>query len=72
MDCLHKDPCIAFAKKGYHILLEKPMAPNLSDCEQIVKVCKEQGIILAVGHVLRYRPHYLKVNDILESGKIGM
>ncbi len=34
-DSLHKDPAIAFANKGYHILLEKPIAPNEEDCRQI-------------------------------------
>ena len=68
---MHKDPCIAFANKGYNILLEKPMAPTLEDCEEITNVCKRNGIILAVGHVLRYKPHFLKVKEILESGRIG-
>ena len=68
---MHKDPCIAFANKGYHILLEKPIAPTLEDCEEIIKVCKRNGIILAVGHVLRYTPHFLKVKELLDSGRIG-
>ena len=69
---MHKEPAIAFANKGYHILLEKPMAPTLADCEEIVETCKRNKIMLAVGHVLRYKPHYLKVKEIIESGKIGM
>ena len=72
LDHMHKEPAIAFANKGYHILLEKPMAPTLADCEEIVEACKRNKIILAIGHVLRYTPHYLKVKEIIESGKIGM
>ena len=68
---MHKDPCIAFANKGYNILLEKPMAPTLEDCEEITNVCKRNGVILAVGHVLRYTPHFMKVKELLESGRIG-
>eukprot|EP00112_Aurelia_sp_Birch-Aquarium-sp1_P003284 Seg1365.2 transcript_id=Seg1365.2/GoldUCD/mRNA.D3Y31 product="Mothers against decapentaplegic 4" protein_id=Seg1365.2/GoldUCD/D3Y31 len=71
LDHMHREPAIAFANKGYHILLEKPMAPTLADCEEIVEACKRNKIILAVGHVLRYKPHYLKVKEILESGKIA-
>eukprot|EP00794_Sanderia_malayensis_P018615 gene18615-20492_t len=71
LDDQHKDPCIAFANKGYHILLEKPMATTLQDCEDIVTACKQNKIILAVGHVLRYTPHYLQVKEIIDSGRIG-
>ena len=71
LDHLHKDPCIAFANRGYHILLEKPIAPTLEECEEITNVCKRNEIIFAVGHVLRYTPHNLKVKEILESGRIG-
>lgn len=70
-DNMHRDPCIMFAHKGYHILLEKPMAPTMKECEEIVQACKENGIILAVGHVLRYKPHFLKVKELLDGGRIG-
>ncbi|KAM3921675.1 scyllo-inositol 2-dehydrogenase (NAD(+))-like isoform 3-T3 [Leptodactylus fuscus] len=70
-DKLHKDPAIAFAKKGYHILLEKPMAVTPEDCCEIVNACKENGVILAVGHVMRYHPVSRKVKELLDSGVIG-
>uniref|UniRef100_A0A1A8FSY5 Gfo/Idh/MocA-like oxidoreductase N-terminal domain-containing protein n=1 Tax=Nothobranchius korthausae TaxID=1143690 RepID=A0A1A8FSY5_9TELE len=52
-DRLHKDPAVAFAKKGYHILLEKPMATTAEDCVAIVEACTQNGVMLSVGHVLR-------------------
>ncbi|XP_043531881.1 uncharacterized protein zgc:154075 isoform X5 [Chiloscyllium plagiosum] len=67
----HKDPTVAFAKKGYHILLEKPMAVTVDDCKEIVLVCKENNVILAVCHVLRYSPPILKVHELLCQGVIG-
>ncbi|XP_030078363.1 uncharacterized protein LOC115482595 [Microcaecilia unicolor] len=70
-DRLHKDPAVAFAKKGYHILLEKPMAVTPEDCEEIVSVCKENGVMLAVGHILRYYPVSQKIKEIIDSGMIG-
>ena len=36
-DRLHKDPAIAFAKKGYNVLLEKPMSVDETECEEIAK-----------------------------------
>lgn len=70
-DRLHKDPAVTFAKKGYHILLEKPMAVTAEDCKEIVSTCKENHTILAVCHVLRYTPWVKKVKEIIESGMIG-
>ncbi|XP_069467014.1 putative oxidoreductase YteT isoform X2 [Ambystoma mexicanum] len=70
-DRFHKDPAIAFAKKGYHILLEKPMAVTPEDCEEIVAACQESGVMLAVGHVMRYYPICLKMKELIDSGAIG-
>ncbi|XP_054637287.1 uncharacterized protein zgc:154075 isoform X2 [Dunckerocampus dactyliophorus] len=44
-DHLHKEPAVAFAKKGYHLLLEKPMATKVEDCLEIVKVCSQNGVM---------------------------
>ena len=35
-DALHADPALAFADRGYRLLLETPMAPNPDDCRRIV------------------------------------
>ncbi|XP_060570904.1 putative oxidoreductase YteT isoform X2 [Ruditapes philippinarum] len=70
-DRLHKEPAIAFAKKGYHILLEKPMAVTEEDCREIVSAVKENNVILSVCHVMRYIPWVKKVKEIIDSGEIG-
>ncbi|XP_060614723.2 putative oxidoreductase YteT isoform X1 [Anolis sagrei] len=70
-DRLHKAPAVAFAHKGYHILLEKPMATTPEDCKEIVQACKTGNAILAVCHVLRYHPVALKIKELLDSGLIG-
>jgi predicted dehydrogenase len=67
----HRDPAIAFAKKKYHILLEKPMAPDEKSCRAITKAVLSNDIIFAVGHVLRYTRYTQKLKSILESGLIG-
>uniref|UniRef100_K1QM90 Putative oxidoreductase yteT n=1 Tax=Magallana gigas TaxID=29159 RepID=K1QM90_MAGGI len=70
-DKLHKEPTVAFAKKGYHILLEKPMATTEEDCREIVRVCKENNVFLSVCHVLRYTPWVRKIKELIDSGAIG-
>ncbi|XP_057685852.1 uncharacterized protein zgc:154075 isoform X1 [Corythoichthys intestinalis] len=70
-DSLHKEPAVAFAKKGYHILLEKPMATTAKDCIEIVGACSENGVMLCVCHVLRYDPTISKIKKLIDSGVIG-
>ncbi|MFW9919811.1 MAG: Gfo/Idh/MocA family protein [Candidatus Thorarchaeota archaeon] len=70
-DALHTDPAVAFANKGYHILLEKPMAPDEKGCKRIVQAALDNRVIFSVGHVLRYTRFTQKLKEILDSGAIG-
>jgi predicted dehydrogenase len=70
-DCEHYEAAIQLAKKGYHILLEKPMATKLEHCKEIVRVCKEENVHLAVCHVLRYLPVVKKIKELLDKNVIG-
>ncbi|XP_051806222.1 putative oxidoreductase YteT isoform X2 [Acanthochromis polyacanthus] len=70
-DQLHKEPAVAFAKEGYHILLEKPMATTAEDCVAIVEACIQSGVMLSVGHVLRYDPLIRKIKELIDAGAIG-
>ncbi|GAM17160.1 hypothetical protein SAMD00019534_003350, partial [Acytostelium subglobosum LB1] len=70
-DQLHAEPTIAFANKGYHILVEKPMAVSQEDCDRMVAAAKNNNVIFAVCHVLRYTPYNLKIKSLIEEGYIG-
>ncbi len=70
-DHMHRDPAIAFAKREYQILLEKPMATDEKSCREITKTALSKNIIFAVGHVLRYTRYTQKLKAILDSGLIG-
>ncbi|HBG28024.1 MAG: oxidoreductase [Planctomycetes bacterium GWF2_41_51] len=70
-DKMHTEPAIAFSNLGYDILLEKPMAPSESECNQIVETVKKNHTLLAVSHVLRYAPYTQKLKKIIHSGRIG-
>ena len=67
----HVGPAIAAAKAGYHILLEKPMAPTAEECRKIVQAVHDSGVIMAVCHVLRYAPFFRRVKEIIASGVLG-
>ncbi len=70
-DRLHVGPCLAALKAGYHVLLEKPIAPNEDECRQILAASRESGKIVAVCHVLRYAPYFRKLRSLIRSGAIG-
>ncbi|MCD4824826.1 MAG: Gfo/Idh/MocA family oxidoreductase [Phycisphaerae bacterium] len=71
LDDMHVEPAVAFADKGYHMLLEKPMAPSEAGCRQIVEAAIKNKILFAVCHVMRYTPYTLKLKSLLDSGAIG-
>ncbi len=70
-DALHAEPALAFAERGYHLLLEKPMAPTAEDCRRIVDAADHAGVILAVCHVLRYTGYTETLRGLLDDGAIG-
>ena len=70
-DAMHTEPAIAFAKRGYHVLLEKPMAPTAKDCRRIIAAVKRHQVLFAVCHVMRYTTYTRKLKALVESGTIG-
>jgi len=70
-DRLHLEPTLAAVASGKAILLEKPLATQVEEAEQIVQAVREAGLFLLPGHVLRFDTRcYLARQSILE-GKIG-
>ncbi|MFX1568053.1 MAG: Gfo/Idh/MocA family protein [Promethearchaeota archaeon] len=70
-DQMHTAPCLLALEKGYHVLLEKPMANNLEDCIKIVKKVEETGKILGVSHVLRYTGFFSTIQKAIQRGILG-
>ena len=70
-DQMHFEPAILAMKKGYDVLLEKPMATSLEECKGLVKVAEQTGQILQICHVLRFTPFFTRINNLISSGAIG-
>ncbi len=70
-DQVHKEIAIAALRAGKHVLCEKPMALDLDECKEMVKVSKETGKQLMVGQVGRYTPGFLAAKKLLDEGAIG-
>ncbi|MER7172569.1 Gfo/Idh/MocA family protein [Streptomyces mesophilus] len=70
-DRMHVEPAAAFAALGYAIMLEKPMALDEESCRGIVEAVERAGVMLAIGHVLRYTPYTKALKEIVDSGRLG-
>ncbi len=70
-DTEHVAPAVALARKGYHLLVEKPLAPTPEECESLVDAVTEAGVLFAVCHVMRYRPYTTLVKRLVDEGRLG-
>lgn len=70
-DCDHFKHTIAALKKGYNVLLEKPISKDIGECETIAAYAKKLNRKVAVCHVLRYTAFYSQVKKIADSGILG-
>ncbi len=56
---------------GKDVLVEKPMALNISDAEVMVRMAEERNQILMVGHLLIYHPVVDRLKEMIASGELG-
>ena len=56
---------------GKHVFVEKPMALNARDAEELVWLSEEEDRVLMVGHLLLYHPAVTKLKELISSGEVG-
>ena len=67
----HAADTITAARHGKHVLVEKPMATNVRECEAMIAECARSDVRLMIGHMVRLSPAVILVRDRLRSGAIG-
>jgi UDP-N-acetylglucosamine 3-dehydrogenase len=67
----HKEPVLAAAAAGKHVICEKPLARHLSDAAEMVSACETNGVRLFVAQVVRFFGQFSRAKATLESGSIG-
>ena len=70
-DRQHVGHAIPALEKGYDLLLEKPVSPDIDECRELLKAANKLGRKVVICHVLRYTPFYTKVKEVIDSGVIG-
>ncbi len=68
---LHRDPVVAAADRGLNVFVEKPIATNLEDADEIIQAARKEEVNVMVGYVLRFEPAYAGIKQAVEEGNAG-
>lgn len=67
----HRNLAVAAAESGKHVFLEKPMAMDLEECDQIIQACRDHGVHLQLGFMRRFDPDFSLAFERIQAGEIG-
>ena len=68
---LHKEVAIAAMQANKHVLCEKLMAWNITQCKEMIRVAQERDRILSIGHQRHYSMLYAHATEVIKSGVLG-
>ena len=68
---LHAKQAIAAADAGKHILIEKPLAMTSEEGQKVIAYCKEKGVLIAAGLMMRFGAYVQAMKKAVAEGKIG-
>jgi predicted dehydrogenase len=67
----HCDLAVMAAEAGKHILLEKPMALTMAECDRIQQTVDRAGVLLQMGFMRRFDPEFMAAFQRIQAGEIG-
>jgi predicted dehydrogenase len=67
----HREPAVRAARAGVHVLVEKPMAASLADCDAMIAAARESGVKLGVISQRRFYEPVMRLKAAIDAGKIG-
>jgi UDP-N-acetyl-2-amino-2-deoxyglucuronate dehydrogenase len=68
---LHCEQVVQAARAGKHVMCEKPMAPTLPECDDMIAACESAGVTLMVGFMKRFDKSMLHAKHLIERGRLG-
>ncbi|MCR4425583.1 MAG: Gfo/Idh/MocA family oxidoreductase [Firmicutes bacterium] len=68
---LHSRYAVSACQAGKNVFCEKPMAIDLAQADAMIRAAADAGVMLMIGHVLRFWPEYVTIRDIVRSGELG-
>jgi predicted dehydrogenase len=70
-NALHAEQAIACLRAGKHVLVEKPMARTVHECDRMIAAAHDSGRSLMVGHCWRFHPDVIRMRDRVAAGEFG-
>ena len=67
----HAEHAVMAAERGKHVILEKPMALTLADCDRIIAAVERANVHLIVGHTHAFDPAVRAMRGLIASGEMG-
>jgi UDP-N-acetyl-2-amino-2-deoxyglucuronate dehydrogenase len=67
----HLQPAVEAAKAGSNVLVEKPLASDLHDCDEMIETCKKNNVKLGVISQRRWYEPVIRVKEAIDNGKLG-
>ncbi|MBM3745996.1 MAG: Gfo/Idh/MocA family oxidoreductase [Acidobacteria bacterium] len=67
----HEEMCAHAARRGVHIICQKPLAPTFEESRRIVETARAAGVRFMVHENWRWQPWYRKIKEIQQAGDIG-
>lgn len=68
---LHCRAVLAAARAGRHVIIEKPLAMNLEEADEMIRVCRDNGRKLMYAEELCFAPKYERVRKLVQEGAVG-
>jgi phthalate 4,5-cis-dihydrodiol dehydrogenase len=68
---LHKEHALLAANAGKHIIVEKPMALTLADCDEMISAAASNNVSLVCGHTHSFDPAVLAMRELIQKGDYG-
>lgn len=70
-NALHGEYTIRAARAGKHVLCEKPMAPTVAECEQMIAACRQADRKLMIAYRAQYEPYNREAIRLCRGGELG-
>lgn len=70
-NALHAPQSIALLRNGKHVLVEKPMATSVAECDAMIEAARVSGASLMVAHCWRFRDEVIAMRDRIAAGELG-
>lgn len=67
----HKDLALTAIDRGVHVLVEKPLALEFRDAQQVMERAAAKGVIVCPDFIQLFHPRMVQATELIESGKLG-